>query len=261
MNITDTSHDPDKMFDPATVFEANDYLYFYQEMIKDEYTTEEVAFLIQTLSLDSPKKILDLACGHGRHANNLAGFGHDVTGIDQSQEFLDIASEEAEKKGVHVRYLCCDSRNYCESEAYDYVIHLFSSFGYFSDEDNEQVIKNIASSLRPGGMLCLDILSRDAFLKDYPRFSVREKNEDLMIDRNRFDPITGRLYNSRIIIRDGKRKDTPFFLRLYNPNEIFRILKNEGLIVRQIYSDWKQKEFDSESKRMILIAKKGSIED
>ncbi|WP_325631363.1 hypothetical protein [Methanospirillum sp.] len=77
-----------------------------------------------------------------------------------------------------------------------------------------------------------------------------------MIDRNRFDPLTGRLYNSRIIIREGKRRDTPFFLRLYNPNEIIRILKNEGLMVMNIYSDWKGRLLDSESKRMILIAKR-----
>ncbi|PWR71280.1 class I SAM-dependent methyltransferase [Methanospirillum lacunae] len=257
MNCPDAQDKTNQSCDPASVFDAEDYLYFYGDMIKDEYTDEEVAFLIQKLCLESNKKILDLACGHGRHANRLAEFGHDVTGIDQSQEFLSIGRDDADKRGVRVKYLCFDSRKYCEPEAYDCVIHLFSSFGYFSDEENELVIRNIASSLRPGGMVCLDILNRDVFLKDYPRFAVREKNSDLMIDRNRFDTVTGRLYNSRIIMRDGKRRDTPFFLRLYNPNEIIRIFKNEGLVVVNIYSDWKGKLLDSESKRMILIAKKG----
>ncbi|WP_319579813.1 class I SAM-dependent methyltransferase [uncultured Methanospirillum sp.] len=239
-----------------SVFSADDYLYFYSDHLKDEYSDEEVAFLIRELSLNEPRAILDLACGHGRHSTRLAGFGHAVTGIDQSNEFLEIAGSNAEKKGVNVRYLCADSRSYCGEKTYDCIIHLFSSFGYFSDKENELVIRNVAGSLKEGGLFCLDVLNRDTFLKDYPRFSVLEKNADLMIDRNRFDPVSGRLYNSRIIIRDGIRKDTPFFLRLYNLNEITTILNSEGLSVIKIFGDWKGKQFDGESKRMILIAQK-----
>jgi hypothetical protein len=77
-----------------------------------------------------------------------------------------------------------------------------------------------------------------------------------MIDRNRFDPITGRLYNARIIIRDGRRRDAPFFLRLYNPTEIIALLEKEGLHVEKCCADWERKPFNSDSKRMILIAGK-----
>jgi len=242
--------------DLKSVFSAEDYLYFYSDHLKDEYSDEEVAFLIRELSLNEPRAILDLACGHGRHSNRLAGFGHTVTGIDQSGEFLEIAQRDAENRGVDVRYLCADSRRYYKPGAYDCIIHLFSSFGYFSDQENELVIRNVAGSLKEGGLFCLDILNRDTFLKDYPRFSVLEKNTDLMIDRNRFDPVSGRLYNSRIVIRDGIRKDIPFFLRLYNLNEITRVLAAEGLSVVKIYDDWKGKPFDGESKRMIMLARK-----
>lgn len=221
----------DMDFDLTSVFNAEDYLYFYEYSLKDEYTKEEVDFLIRELAPDKPKKILDLACGHGRHANRLAGFGHEVTGVDSNQDFLDIAREDAKRHGVAVQYLCDDARKYTSPAEFDCVIHLFSSFGYFPDEENEIVIRNVAASLRPGGLFCLDILNRDAFLKDFPRFSVREKNTDLMIDRNRFDPLFGRLYNSRITIRDGKRKDTPFFLRLYNPTEIIGVLRQEGFVL------------------------------
>nr|WP_319538654.1 class I SAM-dependent methyltransferase [uncultured Methanospirillum sp.] len=239
-----------------SVFSAEDYLYFYSDHLKDEYSDEEVAFLIRELSLNEPRAILDLACGHGRHSNRLAGFGHVVTGVDQSSEFLDIAERDAEKKGVNVRYLCADSRSYCEEKTYDCIIHLFSSFGYFSDEENELVIRNVTGTLKEGGLFCLDILNRDTFLKDYPRFSVLEKNGDLMIDRNRFDPVSGRLCNSRIIIRDGIRKDLPFFLRLYNLNEITRILNANGLTIIKRFADWKGNPFDGKSRRMILVAQK-----
>lgn len=244
----------DSDFDFKSVFHADDYLYFYRDSLKDEYTQEEVEFLIRELRLDKSQKILDLACGHGRHANKLAGFGHEVTGVDNNLDFLAIAGDDAKKRDLSVNYIGADAREYCLPNEFDCIIHLFSSFGYFSDEENEKVIRNVAASLRPGGSFCLDILNRDAFLKDYPRFSVREKNSDLMIDRNRFDPITGRLYNSRIIIKDGERKDAPFFLRLYNPTEIISLLNKAGFSLRNIYGNWEGKPFDGESKRMILIA-------
>ncbi|NLV27028.1 MAG: class I SAM-dependent methyltransferase [Methanomicrobiales archaeon] len=246
----------DTEFDFTSVFNAEDYLYFYEQHLKPEYTKEEIQFLIRELLLEKPEKILDLACGYGRHANYLARFGHIVTGVDNNQDFLDIAGKGAKDSGVDVRYICEDSRKFSSPGEYDCIIHLFSSFGYFPDEENELVIRNIAVSLNPGGRFCLDILNRDAFVNDFPQYSVLEKNGDFMIDQNRFEPLSGRLYNSRIIIRDGKRKDTPFFLRLYNPTEIISLLKQEGLVLKKVYGNWDSKPFDSTSKRMILIAEK-----
>jgi SAM-dependent methyltransferase len=116
---------------------------------------------------------------------------------------------------------------------FDRVIHLYSSFGYFPDAENDLVIKNIAGSLKNGGMLCLDILNRDTVLKRVPLSGVREKDGDLLIDRNRFEPRTGRLYNDRIIIRNGQRRDSPFFLRVYSATEITALLERRGLIVKK----------------------------
>jgi SAM-dependent methyltransferase len=250
--VTDANPDFD------SVFSAQDYLYFYENSLKDEYTDQEITFLTRELTLQKRMTILDLACGHGRHANRLTAHGYSVTGIDRSQEFLAIASDEAKRRNVSVRYLCRDVRKYSVVKEYDRVIHLFSSFGYFSDPENELVIKNIAASLKTGGLLCLDVLNRDAFPGQVPPCTVRERDGDLMIDRNRFDPLTGRLYNNRIIIRNGQRRDIPFFLRLYNATEIVLLLERRGLIVRKIFADWTGKPFDGESKRMIIIAEKDS---
>ncbi|MEO0213867.1 MAG: class I SAM-dependent methyltransferase, partial [candidate division WOR-3 bacterium] len=81
------------------VFEANDYLYFYKDVLTEERTNKEVEFLTKELELNSPMKILDLACGYGRHANRLAELGHNVTGVDINSDFLEIAKNEAKEKG------------------------------------------------------------------------------------------------------------------------------------------------------------------
>jgi cyclopropane fatty-acyl-phospholipid synthase-like methyltransferase len=62
-------------FDFDAVFRADDYLYFYGDSLKDEYTEQEVEFLVRELGIRKRMSILDLACGHGRHANRLAARG------------------------------------------------------------------------------------------------------------------------------------------------------------------------------------------
>jgi 2-polyprenyl-3-methyl-5-hydroxy-6-metoxy-1,4-benzoquinol methylase len=93
---------PKAPFDLNAVFEVADYMYVYHDDLTDERSDAEVASLVKQLELDSPMKILDLACGFGRHANRLAALGHSVTGVDFMPGFLEIARKKAEEMGVKV---------------------------------------------------------------------------------------------------------------------------------------------------------------
>ncbi len=244
------------IFDFKAVFEPKDYLYFYEDSISEDRTEKQVEFLVRELKLDKPFDILDLACGHGRHANRLGKLGHRVTGVDITQGFLDIAKIEAEKKDISVDYIHGDMREIAFLEEFDRVILLYTSFGYFEDEENLKVLKNVYGALKHGGIFCLDTHNRDVFLKHFLPYSVTEKGKDLMIDRWKFDNATGRLYNRRIVIRNGERKDKPFFVRFYNSSEIEELLKIAGFEKCQMYSDWDANPFKSDSRRMIVTAKK-----
>jgi SAM-dependent methyltransferase len=201
-------------------------------------------------------QILDLACGHGRHSNRLAELGYNVTGVDITEGFLDIAGNEARKKKLNVRYQHQDMRNIKFKDKFDRALLLFTAFGYFDDKTNLKVLQNIARALRPKGLLCFDTFNRDVLLKNYLPYIVTEKGRDLMIDIHKYDDKTFRLYNRRIVIRDGKRKDKPFFVRLYSPAEIRILLKKAGMRIFVMYSDWEGKAFTNKSRRMIIIAQK-----
>lgn len=244
------------IFDFRAVFEPEDYLYFYGDALTEERTKREIEFLVRELELDKPMKILDLACGHGRHANRLAELGHSVTGVDITSGFLEIAKRDAKEKGVDVEYIQGDMREISFIEEFDRVFLLFTSFGYFDDDENFRVLKNVSKALNPEGLFCFDTFNRDVFLKNFLPFIVMEKGNDLMINRNTFSSATGRLYNKRIVIRNGKRKDKPFFVRLYNPTEIGDLLNRVGLRIYKMYGDWEPKPFTNDSRRMIIIAKK-----
>lgn len=243
-------------FDFESVFEVEDYMYFYSEMLTEERTARQVAAIDGLLKNTGPLKILDLACGFGRHANLLAQRGHQVLGIDLTPGFLEIARNGAAEYGVQVDYRQGDMRLIDFDSEFDCVLLLFTAFGYFSDEQNQQVMDRIARSLKPGGMALFDTMSRDGLFKRFLPFIVTEKDGNLMIDRNAFDTITGRLYNRRIVIREGVRRDKPFFVRLYNPTEITRVVQEAGLQVENIFSDWEGTLMSADSHHMVVVARK-----
>jgi len=182
-------------FDFESVFEPDDYLYFYADILTPERTKKEVEFLMRELKLQPPMSILDLACGYGRHANRLAEIGYDVTGVDLTPGFLEITRKEAEEMRVSdkVKYILGDMRKISFKEEFDRAFLLFVSFGYFTDEENLLVLKNVNRALKPGGLFCFDISNRDVSLKNLPSCSMREKEGNLMIEKYMFDGITGRL--------------------------------------------------------------------
>jgi 2-polyprenyl-3-methyl-5-hydroxy-6-metoxy-1,4-benzoquinol methylase len=243
-------------FDYETVFDVDDYLYFYREDLTDERTEKEVLTLVRLLALDQPKKILDLACGFGRHTNRLAVMGNTMTGVDITPGFLEIARQEAIQKGVNVCYQQNDMRYISFDSEFNCVLILFTAFGYFSDEENLRVLINARKALLPGGLLIFDSQNRDTFLKRMQPTIVVENEGNLMIDRISFDSVQGRLYNRRIVIRDGIRNDKPYFIRLYNPNEIQGLITQAGLILEHIYGGWEMQELTPETNRVVVIARK-----
>lgn len=243
-------------FDFDAVFDADDYLYFYRESLTNERSQAEVEGLIELIGLDRPMKILDLACGYGRHANRLAALGHAVTGVDLYSDFLDIARREAGEENLIVDYLQDDMRKLRYNSEFDRVLLLFTAFGYFDDEMNLSVIKRIHRALKTGGLFVFDLPNRDTFLKYMQPYIVTEIGEDLMIDRISFDPISGRSNNRRIVIRDGVRKEKPFSLRLYNANEIADLLLAANFKKFRFYGAWDGKSVRLDSHKMIIVAEK-----
>lgn len=126
-----------------SVFAVDDYLYFYSDILTLESTEVQMDFLHRELALDNTAEVLDLACGYGRHSNLLVALGCNVSGIDSSSEFLEIAKSDAIAKGVKVNYMQQDMRELALIERFDCILMLFTSFGLAVDNDNETVISRL----------------------------------------------------------------------------------------------------------------------
>lgn len=133
----------------------------FLETVPPERTELEVAFLERQLPSDRFRRILDLACGSGRHALPLSERGYEVTGVDVDRDALGRARRRAKGR---VEFLEADMRDLDElGGGHDAVICMWQSFGYFDAATNERVLGGIVQALRSGGRLILDIYNRRFF--------------------------------------------------------------------------------------------------
>lgn len=245
-----------KKSDFDETFNAEEYLYFYQTILTSERLRQEIDFLVAHAELDKPLEILDLACGHGRHANALASLGHKVTGVDINNAFLELAKREAAKLNCQVEYIQHDMRQLDCHNAFDRVFVLFTAIGYFDDDENENVFKNIFRALKPDGIFCFDSHNRDSYMAYFLPTSVVEREGNFMIDQRSFDSLTGLSMTKRTVIFNQIAKTFQFNVRLYNPTEIIKLFKQIGFSSVAFYENWQGKLLGQESKRMIVVARK-----
>ncbi len=243
-------------FNFEETFNAEEYLYFYWDLLTQERLKKEIDFLVKYAELDRPLEILDLACGHGRHANALAQLGHKVTGIDITDGFLKVAKEEAKQLNLDVKYIHQDMREIDCDHSFERVFVLFTAIGYFDDDQNETVFRNIFKALKPNGILCFDSHNRDTFMTYYLPSSVVERDGNFMVDQRTFDSLTGHCVTKRTVIYKQSTKSFQHSVRFYNPTEIIKLFKQIGFSSVEFYENWEGKPLGQESKRMIVIAKK-----
>jgi SAM-dependent methyltransferase len=249
------------MADPAhfhfeDLFDPDEYLYFYEDTLREEDTPAQVTFLERELALAPGARILDIGCGHGRHANELARRGYDVLGVDLVLGFLEKARDAARRDGLAARYALGDVRGLGEVASFDHAICLFDAFGFLDDEGNEAQLAAVAAALRPGGALLLDVRNRDWIVRNILPVTVLDKGDDLMIDRHVFDTQRGRLVDRRTYVRDGRARTVTFSIRLYAHTELTVLLRAAGLAVERAFGGWDGAPLSLSRNRMLLVARK-----
>jgi SAM-dependent methyltransferase len=120
----------------------------------------EVDFIRTHLPLENFPRLLDIACGIGRHALPLARLGYNVLGIDRSELALGVARREEVSGATFQRLDMADLASVAET--FDGILCLWSSFGYGTLEENERMLRDMGDRLREGGRLLLDVYNADA---------------------------------------------------------------------------------------------------
>jgi 2-polyprenyl-3-methyl-5-hydroxy-6-metoxy-1,4-benzoquinol methylase len=213
-------------FDFEGVFEE-DYLYFYEPMLR-EHTEADVDTIVRLLERERGAEILDCPCGHGRISNMLAARGFRVTGIDASELFLERARAAATAEGLDVGYVHGDMRKLPWRGRFDGLVNWFTSFGYFSDEQNKAVLRQFHDALRPGGRLVLETQNITLILlQPRPQHWI-ERDGDLMLDEWTLDVENARFVTERTVVRGGSTRRTHFVVRWFSAPELRAWLEEAG---------------------------------
>lgn len=142
-----------------------------KEMSWVEHTREEVDFVVQALGLRGRERILDLACGFGRHSLELARRGYAVVGVDITPEYIADARATAQAEGLSAEFREANVLAVEDRRAFDVVLNLADgAIGYFpTEEENLRLFDVVAEALKPGGTHVMAVCSADHARKHFPR--------------------------------------------------------------------------------------------
>lgn len=246
---------------PVAFFD-DDYLKIYRPTFTEERTRQEVDFIAGTLDLAPGARVLDLACGTGRHAIGMAGRGYRVTGVDFNASYLEIAAADAAQAGAgeNVRFAQADMRALAYAAEFDAVYSYFTSFGYFSDAENETVIEGIACALAPGGRFMLEMMNRDHLLvRGQQRTWNQRPDGALLMEEVSLDLETSRVLSRQILIdpQGGPQVTKSYSLRAYTCGELRALLARHGLQATGVWGGLDKSVYSTDSRRLVLLAVKG----
>ncbi len=239
---------------------------WYEELFDEEYLSfysvevapavEDAAFIDRALALNAGSRLLDLACGYGRHAVALAQLDHRVTGVDLSTVLLERAASLAREVGAGVAWERRDMRDLAGLGPFDACVCLYTAFGYFDDEGDERVLRGVRDVLAPKGRLLLDVTNPLALLRAWPHEVWRETPAGITREKSRYDALHARLIAERTVWRGGARVELrPSTVRMYAPHEMAALLGRAGFVVDQVYGALREVPLDwSRSPRQVWVA-------
>jgi len=235
-----------------------EYLRFAVDRFPAEETAAEVDGLVEALGLREGSRVLDLACGHGRHSVELAGRGCRVTGVDLSEPSLELARARASEARVEVRFERADMRRIGFEEEFDAVINMFTAFGYFAeDSDNQLVLARVAAALVPGGAFLLEIVNP---VSVFGRFEARGwhtlADGTIMLEERVYDAPRGRFETCWTFVRRGERREQRFSHRAYTAPELAAMTAAAGLHVEQLWGGLDGSDLEMGSRRIVMLARK-----
>jgi SAM-dependent methyltransferase len=210
-----------------------------------------IEHLLAALSPQADAKFLDLACGRGRHSVFIHQHGFDVTGLDLSAASIADAMQSATdglRFGVH------DMRQPIDGQ-YDYILNLFTSFGYFADkQENLEVLRHVANSLAPGGTFLLDFFNVDWVLQQMVATQEIEREGVHFSIHKLFD---GEFIVKSIHLQDGSAThDFEERVQGLSLADFEQLFVTAGLEIEEIWGDYDGNAFvASSSPRLILFAR------
>jgi SAM-dependent methyltransferase len=222
-------------------------------------TQSEAEFVIEAMSLAPGAQVLDVGCGYGRHAMELAARGFHVVGLDLSTPLLVRGGEEAHRRGLTINFIRGDMRELDFENQFDAAYSLFSTFGYFDDETNKKTLQNIARALKPNGKILIEILNRDYVIADLPTRVWWEGDGCVVLEEVELNYFSSRIQvNRSVVFDDGRQLEQEISVRAYSLHEVGKLMHAAGFRVLEVSGGYQMKGrfFGNQSRHIIVLAER-----
>ncbi len=220
----------------------------------DTFYNQEKDYVIETEHLVQQfnrhhvpgKRVLDLACGTGGHALELARRGYRITGVDLAPAMLDLARAKAEAAGYDIDFIHCPMEQFQVKEPYDAAVCLFAAFDYLTGiKQVRSFIANLRRLVRPGGLFIMDFWNENQFKEHFETWRVKELQADgrklIRISQSTHLPRRHALsMRIRCLVHEGAQVLADFSeihtLRYWRKDDLRREFESQGIRVLQMFS-------------------------
>lgn len=228
-----------------------------------EDTKHQIDFLIEKLDLKGNEKILDLACGFGRHSLELARRGFSVVGVDITPDYINYASNIAKTERLNAEFIHSDIRDINFENEFDVALNMADgAVGYLeNDEENLKIFKIVSKALKQGGKHFMNIMNADYAKTHFPCKLWDNGQKNLTLSKFEWNNETKIMLYGQLDFTYGAPLSNPVIeygnpTRLYSLHEIKNIFADLGMEVNEAYADFSGKKSSDNDIQLMVYSKK-----
>jgi SAM-dependent methyltransferase len=216
----------------------------------------EIDQLLALVTLPKGAAVLDIPCGPGRHLLPLARRGFQLCGVDLSQAYLAEAQKRAADARVTIELILADMREFVRPESFELAICMYTSFGYSGDpQQDAKVLKNLYRSLRPGGRLVLELVTKETAVASGPHAYPVSEGRRIVEQAELMEH--GAIIQRRWQLQGpGVDRSWLAWHRLYSVDELHTMLRRAGFSHSHLYGALDGRAFTPAGDGAVLIAER-----
>jgi len=228
-------------------------LEFWRRAVSPEQTRIECDFLEKALAAPPEARLLDVPCGNGRHAAQLARRGYSLTGIDSSPEFI----AEARAGGLPIRWIDGDMCDLPWSGEFDGIYCCGNSFGYLDFAGARRFLAAVHGALKPGGRFVMDTgMAAESILPGLGKGRSHRLGDIIVLSENRYHPAESRLDIDYTFIQNGNLDTRPSTSYCFTTGELSRMHAHAGLEVLELKGWYTEEPYQLGSPGLIIISRR-----